>query len=86
MAKRPTRQANHSWAVYHIRGTPAQFVGRVVLVATPIKCIGGARSTFGISKCVNKCSQGGKHEGILRCLRISRNLARARYEFRKGDA
>jgi hypothetical protein len=27
MAKRPTKQ--HSWAVYHIRGTPAQFVGIV---------------------------------------------------------
>jgi hypothetical protein len=29
VAKRPTKQANHSWAVYHIRGTPAQFVGIV---------------------------------------------------------
>ena len=29
MAKRPTKQANHSWALYHIRGTPAQFVGLV---------------------------------------------------------
>jgi hypothetical protein len=29
MAKRPTQQSNHSWAVYHIRGTPAQFVGIV---------------------------------------------------------
>jgi hypothetical protein len=29
MAKRPTSQSNHSWAVYHIRGTPAQFVGLV---------------------------------------------------------
>jgi hypothetical protein len=27
MAKRPTKQANHSWAVYHIRGTPAKLVG-----------------------------------------------------------
>jgi hypothetical protein len=29
MAKRPTNQANHSWAIHHIRGTPAQFVGIV---------------------------------------------------------
>ena len=28
-AKRPTKQANHSWALYHIRGTPAQVVGLV---------------------------------------------------------
>ena len=30
MDKRPTKQPEgHSWAVYHIRGTPAQFVGLV---------------------------------------------------------
>jgi 1,2-phenylacetyl-CoA epoxidase PaaB subunit len=29
MAKRPTKEQNSSWAVYHIRGTPAQFVGLV---------------------------------------------------------
>jgi hypothetical protein len=29
MAKRPTKQSSHSWAVFHIRGTPAQFVGFV---------------------------------------------------------
>ena len=29
MAKRPTKQRVSSWAVYHIRGTPAQFVGIV---------------------------------------------------------
>jgi hypothetical protein len=27
MAKRPTKQQPHSWAIYH--GTPAQFVGIV---------------------------------------------------------
>jgi hypothetical protein len=30
MAKRPIKQqSNHSWAVYHIRRTPAQFVSTV---------------------------------------------------------
>jgi hypothetical protein len=30
MAKRPTKQqSNHSWAIYHIRGTSAQFIGIV---------------------------------------------------------
>jgi hypothetical protein len=27
MAKRPTKQQTHSWAVYHIRGTRAQLGG-----------------------------------------------------------
>jgi hypothetical protein len=29
MAKQTSKQRNHSWAVYHIRGTPAQFIGIV---------------------------------------------------------
>jgi hypothetical protein len=29
MAKRPTKQRTHSWAVYHLNGTPAQLVGLV---------------------------------------------------------
>jgi hypothetical protein len=29
MAKRPTKPETHSWAVYHLKGTPAQFVGIV---------------------------------------------------------
>jgi hypothetical protein len=29
MAKRPSEQQTLPWAVYHIRGTPAQFVGIV---------------------------------------------------------
>jgi hypothetical protein len=29
MAKRQTKQQTHFWAVYHVRGTPAQFVGLV---------------------------------------------------------
>jgi hypothetical protein len=29
MAKRTSKQQDHSWAVYHIRGTRAQFVGIV---------------------------------------------------------
>jgi hypothetical protein len=29
MAKRPTKQTTYSWAVYHIRGTPARFIGVV---------------------------------------------------------
>jgi hypothetical protein len=27
MAKPPTKQPNRSWAVYHIKGTPAKLVG-----------------------------------------------------------
>jgi hypothetical protein len=29
MAKRTTKQQDHSWAVYHIRGTPARLAGIV---------------------------------------------------------
>jgi hypothetical protein len=29
MAQRTTKQQSHSWAIHHIRGTPAQFVGIV---------------------------------------------------------
>ena len=29
MAKRPTKPKTHSWTVYHLKGTPAQFVGLV---------------------------------------------------------
>jgi hypothetical protein len=29
MAKPPTKPQAHSWAIYHIRGTPAQFIGIV---------------------------------------------------------
>ena len=29
MPKRPTKEQDHSWAVYHLKGTPAQFVGIV---------------------------------------------------------
>jgi hypothetical protein len=29
MPQRPTKQQTHSWAIYHIRGTPAQFIGLV---------------------------------------------------------
>ena len=27
MPKRPTKQQSHSWAVYHIKGTPAKLAG-----------------------------------------------------------
>jgi hypothetical protein len=29
MAKRPTKPETHSWAVYHLKGTPAKLVGVV---------------------------------------------------------
>ena len=29
MAKQPTKQHLHSWAVYHLKGTPAKLVGIV---------------------------------------------------------
>jgi hypothetical protein len=29
MAKQPTKQQTHSWAIYVLRGTPAKFVGIV---------------------------------------------------------
>jgi hypothetical protein len=29
MVKQPTNQQTHSWAVHHIRGTPARFIGLV---------------------------------------------------------
>jgi hypothetical protein len=29
MPKRPTKSETYSWAVYHLKGTPAQFVGIV---------------------------------------------------------
>jgi hypothetical protein len=29
MAKQPTKQSTHSWAVYHLKGTPAKLVGIV---------------------------------------------------------
>jgi hypothetical protein len=29
MAKRPTKQPNHSWSVYRLRGTPAQLIAIV---------------------------------------------------------
>jgi hypothetical protein len=29
MAKRPSKRQTHSWAVYHIKGTPAKFIGIV---------------------------------------------------------
>jgi hypothetical protein len=31
MAKRPTKQHLHAWAIDHIRGTPAKLVGIVMI-------------------------------------------------------
>jgi 1,2-phenylacetyl-CoA epoxidase PaaB subunit len=46
MAKRPTKQqSNHSWAIYHIRGTPAQFIGIVFDAPDEQAAIKQARNT-----------------------------------------
>jgi hypothetical protein len=29
MAKRPSHKQTHSWAIYHLTGTPAKFIGIV---------------------------------------------------------
>jgi hypothetical protein len=29
MAKPPTKPQTHSWAIYHLKGTPAQFIGLI---------------------------------------------------------
>jgi hypothetical protein len=41
MAKRPTttKQSTHSWAVYHLKGTPAQFIGIIFNQPNPESAI-----------------------------------------------
>jgi hypothetical protein len=49
MAKRPTKQQNHSWAIYRVRGTPAQFVGIVFDQPDPESAIKKAIEEFKVA-------------------------------------
>jgi hypothetical protein len=60
MAKRPTKQRTHSWAVYHIRGTPAQFVGIVYEQPNEQAAINRAIEEFEVPETsATGCSRGG---------------------------
>ena len=49
MAKRTSKQQNYSWSIYHIRGTPAQFVGIVDDVPDEQSAIKQATEEFKVS-------------------------------------
>jgi hypothetical protein len=50
MPKRPIKQQrNHSWAIHHIRGTPAQFVG-IVDAPDEQSAIKNAIEEFGVQE------------------------------------
>jgi hypothetical protein len=48
MPKPPAQQQSHSWAVYHIRGAPAQFVGLVYDAPDELSAIAKAIEEYGV--------------------------------------
>jgi hypothetical protein len=48
MAKQPTKQPNHSWIVYRVRGTPAQLIAIVYDAPDEQSAINKAIAEFGV--------------------------------------